>query len=243
VVDAHYADPRLAALYDPLDADRSDLAAYAAMVAEFGAVRVLDIGCGTGTLACLLAGQGYEVTGLDPARAELDIARAKQHGDRVRWVCGTAADLPPLQVDLVTMTGNVAQVFLDDEDWAEVVGAAYRALRPGGLLAFETRDPAQRAWLTWNRQESYSDRFIPGVGTVRYWGEVTEVRGDLVSFRQTYAFGADGGTLVSDSTLRFRSREEIAASLERAGFTVSEVRDAPDRPGKEWVFIALRLGQ
>jgi hypothetical protein len=39
VADALFEDPRLAALYDPLDPDRSDLAAYAGMAAEFGARR------------------------------------------------------------------------------------------------------------------------------------------------------------------------------------------------------------
>ena len=49
MADPHYENPRLAALYDPLDPDRSDLEVYAAMAAEFGARDVLDIGCGTGT--------------------------------------------------------------------------------------------------------------------------------------------------------------------------------------------------
>lgn len=43
--DALYADPRLAPLYDPLDPDRSDLDAYLAMVEEFEARSVLDVGC------------------------------------------------------------------------------------------------------------------------------------------------------------------------------------------------------
>ena len=55
VADAHFENPRLAMLYDPLDPDRQDLDVYAAMAAEFGARDVLDIGCGTGALACLLA--------------------------------------------------------------------------------------------------------------------------------------------------------------------------------------------
>ncbi len=46
--------------------------------------------------------------------------------------------------------------------------------------------------------------------------------------------------LTSDSTLRFRSRDEIERSLADAGFDVTEVRDAPDRPGREHVFIAER---
>ena len=88
VADPCFETPRLAALYDPLDPERADLLAYLGMAGEFGARSVLDIGCGTGTLACVLATLGLEVTGLDPAAASLDIARAKPGADRVRWVHG-----------------------------------------------------------------------------------------------------------------------------------------------------------
>ena len=73
---------------------------------------VLDIGCGTGTLACRLAARGLTVTGVDPAQASLDVARSKPGADRVIWLLGDATTLPPMTVDVVTMTGNVAQVFV-----------------------------------------------------------------------------------------------------------------------------------
>ncbi len=44
------------------------------------------------------------------------------------------------------MTGHVAQVFLSDEAWTATLTAIYDALRPGGRLAFETRNPGDRAW-------------------------------------------------------------------------------------------------
>jgi SAM-dependent methyltransferase len=240
MADDLFEEPRLARLYDPLDPDRGDLDVYAAIVEEFGAGSVLDIGCGTGTFACLLARRGVEVIGLDPAAASLDVARAKPGAELVRWVHGDAASLPALQVDLVTMTGNVAQVFLTDEEWDLVLRSAHAALRPGGRLVFETRDPARRAWLEWNRQASQARTGIPGVGGLQTWTEVTEVRGDLVSFRSTFLFEADGAVLTSESTLRFRHFKEVADSLRSAGFVLDEVRDAPDRPGREFVFVARR---
>jgi SAM-dependent methyltransferase len=238
VADAIFEEPRLAEIYDPLDSDRSDLDAYAAVAGEFSAVTVLDVGCGTGTLACLLAARGLGVVAVDPAAASLDIARRKPGADRIRWLHADAAGLPPLQVDLATMTGNVAQVFIADEEWAATLRAICGALRPGGRLVFESRDPAKKAWLEWNRDQTYRRVVIPGAGPVETWTDLTGVEESLVSFRMTFVFGSDGAMLTSDSTLRFRSRSELADSLAAAGLVVEEVRDAPDRPGREFVFIA-----
>jgi SAM-dependent methyltransferase len=242
MADALFEEPQLAGIYDPLDPDRDDLVAYAAITEEFGARSVLDIGCGTGTFACLLAGRGLDVVGVDPAAASLDVARAKPGAERVRWLRCNAAGLPPLQVELATMTGNVAQVFLTDAEWDAALRSAHAALRPGGRLVFETRDPAAQAWQEWNRAGSLSQAEVPGVGAVESWSEVSEIRGDLVSFRSIFVFEADGATLASESTLRFRRRDEVADSLMAAGFVVDDLRDAPDRPGRELVFVARRPG-
>lgn len=236
--DAIFEVPRLAELYDSLDPDRSDLDAYVDLVEEFGAASVLDIGCGTGTFACLLAVRDLDVVGVDPAAASLAVARRKRGADRVRWLHGEATSLPPLAVDLVTMTGNVAQVFLTDEEWATTLRAARRALQRGGRLVFEVRDPSRRAWQDWNREQSLATVLVPEVGSVDHWVRVTDVTGQLVSF--TSAFDIDGEILTSHSTLRFRERGEIEASLRTADLRLLDVRDAPDRPGLEFVFVAER---
>jgi SAM-dependent methyltransferase len=239
VADEGFEHPRLAAIYDSLDSDRSDLDAYLAIAAELLATRVLDIGCGTGTFALLLAERGYEVTGVDPARASLDVARSKPGSDRVNWILGDATRLPRLRVDLATMTGNVAQAIIDEASWHRTLRGAREALAPGGHLVFETRDPGDRAWEEWNRADSCRVTEIAGVGAVESWVDLLQVRGPLVSFRWTYVF-PDGDVLTSDSTLRFREREEVEDVLLAEGYDVADVRDAPDRPGRELIFVARR---
>ncbi len=242
MADAHFENPRLAALYDPLDPDRRDLHVYAAMVTEFGCESILDVGCGTGSLACLLARAGIDVVAADPARASLAVAQRKPGADRVRWLLADAAHVPALGVDGATMTGNVAQVFVTDAGWVAALRGVHAALRPGGRLIFETRDPARQAWLEWNRERTYRRVTFAGIGEVETWVEVRGAGESLVSFRTTYVFGSDGAVLTSDSTLRFRTRAELTDSLADAGFAVEEVRDAPDRPGLEFVFVARRPG-
>lgn len=237
--DAVFADPRLAVLYDVFDDDRSDLDVYAAMFDELGVRKVVDVGCGTGCLAVLLAERGLEVTGVDPAIASLDVARAKPYADRVTWLEGDAMALAGRvrDADLAVMTGNVAQVFVDDADWAATLDAVHDVLRDGGWFVFETRRPQVRAWETWEVPET--ERVHPDGTHSVVSRTVTEVALPLVTFESVTRM--DGEAIRSASTLRFREYDEITRDLARHGFEVVEVRDAPDRPGKEWVFLARRV--
>lgn len=239
--DACFAHPRLAPIYDTFEGLRDDLPAYADVVDELGADRVLDVGCGTGALAILLAERGRAVVGVDPAEASLAVARAKDRAGRVTWIPGDAGDVPNLDADLAVLTGNVAQVFITDDAWHHTLRAIHSALRPDGHLVFETRRPERRAWEDWADTAPVTVH-VQDVGPVERHFEVTAVRLPLVSFRCTYKFLADGAVLTSDSTLRFRSREEVASSLATNGYRVQDVREAPDRPGREFVFIATRTG-
>ena len=241
VPDAIFADPVLARMYDAFEDDRADLDVYVDLVRELGARSVLDVGCGTGTFAILLAGRGIRVTGVDPAAASVEVARGKDADGAVRWIHGDATTLPPLQVDLAIMTANVAQVFLIDEDWLATLRGMHGALRDSGLLVFETRRPERRAWEEW-ALEAPVVRHVPGFGEVEQRLEVTEIALPRVSFRYTYSFTGDGRQLTSDSTLVFRSRRQVQDDLAAAGFATLDVRDSPDRPGREYVFVAQRAG-
>lgn len=241
--DAIFDDPRMVELYDPLDPDRSDLDAYEALADQLDAQLVLDIGCGTGTFACRLALRGREVVGVDPSGASIDVARRKAGAERVRWVVGEVRDVLPLQVDLATMTANVAQVFTTEEHWRATLRATREALRPGGHLVLETRDPSRRSWARWTRALTDHVTHVEGVGDVRDWDHVVEVTegpdGVLVTFESMIVRLAEDLELPSRSTLRFPTREQVEASLAATGLVLDEVGEAPGRPG-EFVVLAHR---
>ena len=240
MVDEEFRHPRLAALYDALDPGRGDLAAYVDLVVELGADRVLDVGCGTGRLAVLLAARGLDVIGVDPAAASLSVARDAPGADRVRWIEGDATSVTVSDRDVALLTGNTAQAICDPGQWSATLQAVHACLRPGGHLAFETRDPAARAWEQWTRAGTWRVDDVPGTGEVEHWVELTGVEWPLVSFRWTWIFRRDGAVLTSSSTLRFRDRLEVERDLHAHDFEVLELRGAPDRPGQELVFLARR---
>ncbi|MEZ5193105.1 MAG: class I SAM-dependent methyltransferase [Nocardioides sp.] len=180
--DALFADPRLAVLYDTFEGDRLDLLAYLRLARELGARTVLDVGCGTGSFALIASATGLAVTGVDPAEASIEVARAKPGAESVTWHCGTAATSPRARVDLAVMTGNVAQVFLSDEAWLATLRAVRDRLAADGHLVYETRRVEDRAWQRWSCTP-YEASATVEVSAWFTWCGVIEVDLPLVSFR------------------------------------------------------------
>jgi ubiquinone/menaquinone biosynthesis C-methylase UbiE len=191
----------------------------------------------------MLADRGHDVIAVDPAAASLAVARAKLGAHRVQWIDGDATVVSVTDRDLALLTGNVAQAIVDTDDWDATLHAVRNCLRPGGHIVFETRVPAARAWERWTRDATYGAIDIEEIGRVAGWQEVTSVDWPLVTFTGTWEFESDGATLTSTSTLRFRERKEIEADLVRAGYSLVDLRDAPDRPGLEYVFVASRSSE
>lgn len=218
----HYVDPRLVALYDIENASRDDTDFYLGLADELEAHRIVDLGCGTGVLTRQLAASGRQVVGIDPAPAMLAVARQRPGADQVQWVEGDVHALRLRDVDLVVMTGNVAQVFLEDAQWLSTLQAIYVALRPDGHLAFESRNPHDRAWERWNREATY-ERFDSPNGPMETWLEVVGASNGRVHLEGHNAFLSTGQVLVVADELRFRSVEELAGTLTETGFTIENV--------------------
>ena len=213
-----YTDPRLAACYDALNPPDAGDAYYLALAGDQPKT-ILDMGCGTGRLACALAARGHRVTGADPSPGMLQVARSRPGHERVTWVDSTAANLAlGTRFDLVIMTGHVFQVFLSDEDVRATLRALRRHLAPSGRLAFETRNPLVEDWRTWTPQETREIVQVPGIGAVAIHYDVTSTDRTFVTYETYFRFAPDD-LVVATSTLRVMSREELAAFLREAGFT------------------------
>lgn len=239
-----YVDPRLVDLYDIENTRGADSDFYVRLAADLDARRILDLGCGTGLLTRELAIGRRHVVGVDPAPAMLAYARRQPGAERVRWVEGDSGALGTPDADLVIMTGNVAQVFLDDAEWATTLRDIHAALRPGGLLAFESRNPDDRAWERWNPRSTF-ERYDSPHGIMECWLELVAVGDGRVRIEGHNVFTATGEVMVVGSELRFRTQAEITDSLVDAGFAVEHVygdwQHGPVTPASRvMVFVARR---
>jgi ubiquinone/menaquinone biosynthesis C-methylase UbiE len=113
--------------------------------------RHLDLGCGTGTLAILMAEAGWDVSGLDRSEAMLARAgeKARAAGQKVELL---QQDMRSLQVSrpvhLVTAMYDTVNHLLFPEDLEAVFQGVARVLSPGGLLIFDVNSEAtfQQIW-------------------------------------------------------------------------------------------------
>lgn len=215
-----YDDARLAAIYDTDNPDGPDHDYFRALAAETGAERIVDLGCGSGILTATLTGPGRTVVGIDPAPAMLAVAAARPGGDAVEWRPGTSERIVTGEADLVVMTGNVAMHVLG-ADWSAALADVARGLRPGGVLAFESRNPAAEAWRGWNETESERDTVV---GRLRESLVTTEPDAHgVVTMHCHNDFLDAGGVVDVDQRLQFRSREQLGTDLEGAGLTIGAV--------------------
>ncbi|WP_157156459.1 class I SAM-dependent methyltransferase [Diaminobutyricimonas sp. LJ205] len=214
-------DPRLVELYDFDNPDGPDHDFYRELAAQLDAQSIIDIGCGTGLLTVTLAGPGRSVLGTDPSRRMLDYARSRPQAGRVRWLEGDASAIDIRDADYAVMTGNVAQ-HIDNNTWAATLANVHRALRTGGVLAFESRNPAVLAWEEW-RAEPVSTRQTP-LGPLQEWMEVSDLHPDgVVNLTAHNVFENTGEHVIEELALVFRDRAAIEADLVIAGFIVEAV--------------------
>lgn len=207
--------------------------------------QVLDLACGTGTMACLLARRGYQVTATDGSEEMLTQAMAK------------AADLesPPLflhqtmprlrlvqPVDAAISTMDSLNYLTRPADLQETFRRVYRWLRPGGSFWFDVNTPWKLRRMD---HQMYMDETEETFCVWRtFFSEKRQVctyQVDLFRQRGDGAWDRD----FEEHRERAWSREELEQFLTEAGFRdivfTGDLTDCPPEPEEDrWIVRAVR---
>ncbi len=130
----------LTSLYDPMVAltmrEGTFRSRLVAQVAAGDPATVLEIGCGTGSLTTRLAQAlpNASLTGLDPDPAVLARAQAKDRAHRIKWLQGTATELPLPDRSVDRVVASLLLHHLTSAEKQQALAEANRVLRPGGRL-------------------------------------------------------------------------------------------------------------
>ena len=218
-----FSDQRLVALYDTLNPLGDDGEFFCKQAKNLGAKTIIDLGCGTGLLTLELTKRGHKMTGIEPSEAMLTVAREKPHADKVKWIQGSFEKMNGLHADMVLMTSHVAQFFLEDKEWQEMLEVAHKTLRPNGHLVFDIRrltTPPFVGWPTDNNRRKFENTPL---GEVEWWFKPLSTENARVRYELHYFFKHSGEEIVSVNELKFRTQKEITKALNEEGFEVTTI--------------------
>ena len=206
----------------------------------------VDLACGTGSVALILAKMGLTVTGVDLSEEMLTVAaqKAMEQGLPPRFVCQPLQELRlPRGVDLAVCALDSLDYILDPADCAEAIRRVYRALNPGGIFIFDVNTPeklrAMDGQVFLDEDDDvycvWRGEFDEQTNICSYGMDLFQREGETWrrSFEehQEYAY----------------SREQLTGYLKAAGFTHIEVYadrlfEAP-RPGEQRIYFKAQKGK
>jgi len=186
--------------------------------------RILDVCCGTGYLAGLLAERGYRVTGTDVSPAMVDLARLHAPAAAFHVADVTAAPQPG-RFGAAACTFDSLNHILDVRGLESALRHTAAALKPGAPFVFDML-----------MEGGYQTGWADGFSIVRD-DHVLLISGSGYDFRRhlaqctitTFRLSA-GAWRRADVQVRERcyADEEIQTALDRAGFTATVRYDARD---------------
>ena len=239
--DAHYLleyEP----IFDP-ERDRREVARLIDVLALPVGARILDVPCGHGRHAHLLAEAGYDVRGLDLSTYLLRAAAARGTGPRLRYVRGDMRRLAgtwTARFDAVVNLFTSFGFFLDPADDALVIGEFARVLRPGGALAWHggSRDGVMARFLE-------RDWWTTRDGTLVAHERDFDPLSGVLSVRSSWRGPAGAGE--REHRIRLYTATRLAELCAAAGLVVEEAYDGwRNRPltrrSSEMLLVARKRG-
>ena len=189
--------------------------------------RILDIPCGQGRHAHLLAEAGYDVHGVDLSRDLLALATGRGTGANLKY---TRADMRRLaaawtgRFDAVINLFTSFGFFFDPADDARVIHEFARVLRPGGLLVWHggSRDGIMAKFL---QRDWWTTRNGTVIGHERSFDALSGV----MTVRSTWRGPKRSGE--REHRIRLYTATRLAELCRDAGLIVAEAYDGwRDRP-------------
>ena len=246
-ISEQYSNPKIAGLYNQTNQPYPlEKALYLDLAKEISAKKIIDIGCGTGLLTLELAKLGYEMIGLEPGKAMLDIALKDPAASKVKWIHGDTFLLKEENADLAIMSTHVAQELVGDAYFIEVLNSINKSLKVGGYLVFDSRNSEIKLedfnWPTKQNPKNFNNSKGE---KMNLWVDVLENKEKVVKYKLNYYNQETTEELNSVNELAFRSQEEITKFLNQAGFEVEKVYGDWDKSkvsakSPEFIFVARK---
>lgn len=205
---------------------------------------VLDLACGTGTVACLLAERGYQVTATDASEEMLTQAMSKAAALEENAPLFLLQSMPKLRllepVDAVVSTIDSLNYLTREKELRETFQRVYRWLKPGGAFLFDVNTPYKLRRMD---GQMYMDETEDSFCVWRtFFSEKTQVCTYQVDLFQEREDGAWERTF-EEHRERAWSMEQLVEFLTEAGFAcvtvTGDLSDRPPRPEEDrWLVRA-----
>lgn len=206
----------------------------------------VDLACGTGSVALLLASKGLSVTAVDMSEEMLTVAaqKALEAENQPNFVCQPLQELRlPRGVDLAVCALDSLDYITDPADCSEAIRRIYKVLNPGGIFIFDVNTPeklrAMDGQVFLDEDEDvycvWRGEFDEETNICSYGMDLFQRRGNVWerSFEEhrEYAY----------------SRQQLTEYLKDAGFTHIQVYadrrfEAPP-PGEQRIYFKARKGK
>ena len=243
-----FEDDFFASLYDSLNSWSACDDFYLARAVDSGGP-VLNLGCGTGVLACAIAAKGIGVTAVDPSAAMLRVARSCPGADKVQWIESDGQGLRlPQRFRFIYMTGHAFQQLMTDEAAVDLLRAAAAHLDPEGQFVFETRNPAFQAWLSWTPERSQRTVQSPQHGRISlFYDAQHDAQTGIVTIREHYDLLDQQVQRVGINRIRFIDQDHLSRLLKEAGLTAvawyGDWYGNPFSPSSREMIVATRRNE